>query len=60
MATLGKKANSIVDDGGDPNGDVKKMYEILKRMEATDGQDGFDDEPDDEEDLDSDDEEHGT
>lgn len=57
MAVLAKKPNAVVEDVSAMNADVRKMYEILKRMEGEPDEQSFDDEEDEE--LDSDDEELG-
>lgn len=58
MAVLAKKPNAAIEDVSEMNADVRKMYDILKRMEADDLGDEEED-YDGEEELDSDDEEIG-
>lgn len=59
---LAKKPNAAVEDVSALNGDVRKMYEILKRMDMEQDDDEISEEDveyDGEEELDSDDEEIG-
>lgn len=57
---MAKKPNAAVEDVSVMNADVRKMYDILKRMEAGELDDeNEEEEVDGEEELDSDDEELG-